>query len=137
MGALPAVSGETDRIECFRLGARLHDHVSDMLHAIEEVDESKAGADPIGDDARQWYRDLERRIGQEVADALRRECLPNDVADLYREVLDHAARPPAVGQNNAAGRDALYALAVKLGDPPLLRNLRRVQSARRARLEPK
>jgi hypothetical protein len=121
----PSIIGNEarQRVECFLLGARIHDHVGDMLKALEEMDEAKVGEDALMGDAGKWFHDLSTMTGREVSDAGDLGCVPEEVQQLYDETTIHAPGDPAL---NAA----LYALAVKLGDPPLLRNIRRVEMTR-------
>ncbi|MGI0068469.1 MAG: hypothetical protein ACREB9_08725 [Thermoplasmata archaeon] len=118
LAALPATAGgqAADRVRCFLLGARVHDHVSDLVRAYEELDEAKADSQ-LEFGAEQWMGALEHDLKYELDEANEIGCVPGGIADLYNAYRGAAGR--------AARRDAVYALTVRLGDPPLLRNLRR------------
>ena len=108
-----------DRVECFLLGARAHDHVDDLLWTIQEIAEAKADT-TLRSDAVNMQGSLLAALHLDVSDAVGNECLPGEVKSLYERFQNaHTAEDQ---------QEALYALSVKLGDPPGLRNLRRAKN---------
>lgn len=115
--------GAADRLGCFLLGARLHDHVGDMLWAAQEIMEGKPGEVLLAD-ANRVLTDLVFETGKEVERAVADGCLSlgHPVEEQWRAVDIAASGPPS---ELAA---ALLTLGATLGDPPGLRNLRRAKN---------
>jgi hypothetical protein len=122
--APPPEPGPSEKlIQCFELGARIHDHVEDMLNEIEELDEAKDDERQMATTARTAYEQLEFKLDQEIGQAKVNGCLPTEVEELYVGIPGLGPR----GGDTRQAREKLYALSVKLGDPPGLRNLRRAR----------
>ena len=125
---------ETDeRLKCFLLGARIHDHVDDMVWAVQEIAEAKPGDDTgLGADATRILDTLRVTTGGEINKAIADGCVGTDdaVTRQWRVVLD-----AGVTQGFSEFGDAVRALAATLGDPPLLRNVRRYVETRPSRPE--
>jgi hypothetical protein len=111
-----------DRVECFLLGARIHDHVGDMQWAVQEILEGKPG-EVLLMDANKVLTDLVFETEKEVARAVADGCLPRGhPVEKQWEAVDIAASGPTT--ELAA---ALLTLGASLGDPPGTRNLRRAR----------
>jgi len=121
---------DPDRMGCFLLGARVHDHVADMEVAVEEMEEAKDDS-PLGADAAKWFGDLVRQVRRELDEAESLNCLPDDVRILFQSVEHRSGHPM-----DRSAMETLHTLSVKLGDPPLLRNLRRAVTSRHGEKAP-
>jgi len=115
-----------ERLACLLLGARLHDHVEDLLWAVHEERENKEGSN-LRADAVTLRADLFEQANSEVDEATRSGCLPSDHE--IRRLWNESVRADVDG-DDAKLEKSLSGLGELLGDPPLLRNLRRVRSVR-------
>ena len=128
-----AMAETDDRLKCFLLGARIHDHVDDMVWAVHEIAEAKPGdGTGLGADATRIFDTLRVTTAGEIDKAVADGCVRADdpVAQQWRAVLE-----AGVTQGFSEVGEAVRALAATLGDPPLLRNVRRYVETRPSRPE--
>ena len=117
----PVASDGEGRISCFLLGGEIHDWAGDVGAAVGEMQEAKAGQ-VVGRTAGEWLDELGEMLRDGGEKARRLGCLPPDVDDMVGRTVAAIHG----GDTDGAMRIA-HELEVRLGDPPLLRNLRRYE----------